>query len=601
MNIDARPPPLAGDVIGDFVVAIGADSARMLPALAGFDAVDSGAPNVHAFVRGAVRRHATVDGAGLALADLIEGDLALARLDDASAQAGWRGRFAQVQWDAHGRRLAASVDHFGSLPLYVLASGAGLLLATDLRLLLRAPGCSRRVDPVAVYHYLNFACIPAPRTICEGIVRIEPGSRLLWQDGASATQRYYLPEYPADLAGSDTELAAQLLQRIDGSVRAFAPARENGWGCFLSGGTDSSSIVSLLARATAPRRVDTFSIGFAEQGYDELAYARLAAEACGARPFTAVVDSAQTLALLDRSVHAFDQPFGNSSAVATLVCAQLAREHGATLLLAGDGGDEIFGGNQRYAKDRVMEAYHRLPAPLRALGGRIGAAAGRSHRHLLQRVGNFVARSSLPNPDRFYTDDSFASDYYDELLSADFRAVVARDASLDLMRTTYALGAPASPLHRIMRLDLLQAIAQNDLVKVHGACRAHGVSVRFPYLDPALVAFTGRLAERHKVRGLDKRYLFKRAMRGVLPEATLKKKKQGFGMPIAVWLRDDAAFRAYTDDVLGDARTRARGWFDPACVERLLAEHRRGSWDHSASIWQLVVLERWLREYMDGA
>ena len=108
--------------------------------------------------------------------------------------------------------------------------------------------------------------------------------------------------------------------------------------------------------------------------------------------------------------------------------------HGATLLLAGDGGDEIFGGNQRYAKDRVMEAYHRLPAPLRALGGRIGAAAGRSHRHLLQRVGNFVARSSLPNPDRFYTDDSFASDYYDELLSADFRAVVARDASLDLMR-----------------------------------------------------------------------------------------------------------------------------------------------------------------------
>jgi len=145
MNIDARPPPLAGDVIGDFVVAIGADSARMLPALAGFDAVDSGAPNVQAFVRGAVRRHATVDGAGLALADLIEGDLAQARLDDASAQAGWRGRFAQVQWDAHGRRLAASVDHFGSLPLYVLASGAGLLLATDLRLLLRAPGCSRRV------------------------------------------------------------------------------------------------------------------------------------------------------------------------------------------------------------------------------------------------------------------------------------------------------------------------------------------------------------------------------------------------------------------------------------------------------------------------
>lgn len=595
-NIDS-----GSGLIGDFLIAVGPDAGTLLPALPGFDTVTVSAAHVSVLARGAVRYVDTSFDGSVALADLIDGDLAAARLDGTPVQAGWRGRFAHVQWDGGGNRLAATTDPFASLPLYALKLHDSLLVSSDLRLLAASPACSRQVDLEAVYHYLNFGCIPAPRTICRDIMRIEPGSRLLWTDGALRTQRYYLPTYPADLAGSDDELAEQLLEHITESVRRFAPANEGGWGCFLSGGTDSSSIVSLLARLRAPSRVDAFSIGFAERGYDELGFARLAAEACGARPFTDVVDSSRTLELLKTAVSAYDQPFGNASAIPTLVCAELAQRHGAHLLLAGDGGDEIFGGNQRYAKDRVMETYHRLPAPLRTLGGWIGRGAGRGHSHFLQRVGNFVARASLPNPDRFYTDDSFASDYYAELLSADFRAAVPHDASLNLMRDVYALGEDASPLHRIMRLDLLHAIAQNDLVKVHGACKAHGVNVRFPYLDPALVAFTGRLPERHKVRGLDKRHLFKRAMRNVLPQAVLRKKKQGFGLPIAVWLREDRVFREFTRDVLDDRRTRERGWFEPACIGRLIEEHQRGSWDHSAAIWQLVVLELWLREHLDAA
>jgi asparagine synthase (glutamine-hydrolysing) len=596
----ARSTNSGNGLIGDFLIAFGPDSGALLPALAGFATTDVVTPRVRMLTRGVIRRHDTPHGGSLALADLIAGDLGAATLDGAPVQAGWRGRFAHVQWNAGGNCVAATADHFASVPLYALRLRDSILIASDLRLLLASPACSRQVDLESVYHYLNFGCIPAPRTICRDIVHIEPGTRLLWKDGELRTQRYYLPEYPEDLTGHDDDLAEQLLEQITASVRSFEPAQAAGWGCFLSGGTDSSSIVSLLARAMAPRRVDTFSIGFAERGYDELGYARTAAEACGARPFTAVVDSNRTLELLKVVVDAYDQPFGNASAIPTLVCAELAQRHGASLLLAGDGGDEIFGGNQRYAKDRVMEAYHRLPRPLRTIGGWIGRGASRSHRHLLQRVGNFVARASLPNPDRFYTDDSFASDYYSELLSAEFRAAVPRNASLDLMRDLYALGTHASPLHRIMRLDLLQAIAQNDLIKVHGACKAHGISVRFPYLDPALVAFTGRLPERHKVRGLDKRHLFKRAMRDVLPDSILRKKKQGFGLPVAVWLREDRAFRQFTRDVLDDRRTRARGWFKQDCIDRLLEEHQRGGWDHSAAIWQLVVLELWLRKHLDG-
>jgi asparagine synthase (glutamine-hydrolysing) len=169
------------------------------------------------------------------------------------------------------------------------------------------------------------------------------------------------------------------------------------------------------------------------------------------------------------------------------------------------------------------------------------------------------------------------------------------------MRSVYRLGASGGPLHRVMRLDLLMAIAQHDLRKVHGATQSAGVSVRFPYLDPQLVAYTGRLPERFKVRGLQKRYLFRRAMQGILPEEILRKKKQGFGLPIAVWLRSDRAFQSMVRDALFDPRARARGWWESAFVERLLGEHERGSWDHADYIWRLFVLELWLRRYVDAS
>src|SRR5205807_10312337 len=188
------------------------------------------------------------------------------------------------------------------------------------------------------------------------------------------------------------------------------------------------------------------------------------------------------------------------------------------------------------------------------------------------------------NPDRFYTDDSFASDHYDEMLTPEFRGAVARDASLEWIRDVYRLGSTGGPLHRVMRLDLQNAIAQHDLRKVDSATRSTGVSVRFPYLDPKLVEWVNRLPEHYKVRGLKKRYLFKLATKGILPDEILKKKKQGFGLPISVWLRSDRAFQQMVRDTLFDARARARHWWEQSCVERLLGEHERGSWDHSDSI-----------------
>jgi asparagine synthase (glutamine-hydrolysing) len=594
-------------VIGDFVLACGAQAAPWAAGLDGFAAIAAPDEPVQAAARGAVRQGRSDDGSRwLAVADLIEG-----RLDagtealgaDTPPQRTWRGRFVQAAWHPAERRVVALTDHFSTLPLYFIAREDLLLLATDLRLLCTSPFCRRQIDLQSIYHYLNFAQVPAPRTIFRDIDRLEPGARLCWEPGVGLRKdRYFVPEYPEDLTDDDDVLAEALRERIVATVEAYRP-EGGGWGCFLSGGTDSSSIVSILSRGPGPDggRVKSFSIGFAEEGYDELAYARIAAGACGAEPTFAQVSRADAEALVTRVIEAYDQPLGNASAIPTLACTELAREHGVRTLVAGDGGDEIFGGNQRYAKDVAMEAWFQLPAPVRALGRAVGGAVGGSRVHLFNRVENFFERASLPNPDRFYTDDSFASDHYQELLSPDFRAAVERDASLDFMRGLYGLGETGGPLHRLMRLDLLMAIAQNDLRKVDGAARSAGVDVRFPYLDPALVAYVNRLPERHKVRGFEKRFLFKRAMRGILPEQILRKKKQGFGLPISVWLRADASFHGAVRDTLLDARSAGRGWWNRSFIEHLFDEHQQGAWDHSYHLWLLYVLELWLRRYVDAA
>ena len=590
-------------LIGDFLVAIGPAAARCVAGLQGFDVEVDG--DCAVAVRGSIRRGTAADGTRwLALADLVDGRLdagAVALKVDPIPQERWRGRFAQIAWRAQERCIAAVTDHFSTLSIYTLESADTVLIASDLRLLLATPLCKRESDPLAIYHYLNFGYVPAPFTICRGIRRLMPGSCVRFDRGRRSETRYFLSRYPEDLSGSDEALARDLREHIVASVHAYRPARDNGWGCFLSGGTDSSSIVSILSSQKEDARVRTVSIGFSEEGYDELGYATLVAETCGAEAYTARVDRSQAVGLVTQVLDAYDQPFGDASAIPTLACAALAAEHGMDQLLAGDGGDEIFGGNERYAKDHVMETFYRLPSPVRALARGVGAIAGRSSSHFLNRVHNFVERASLPNPDRFYTDDSFGSDDYENLLSADFRGEVEKDASLAFLREIHGLGEDAAPLHRIMRLDLSMAIAQNDLVKVRGACRAHGISTRFPYLDPSLVEYTGRLPAHYKVRGLKKRYLFKRAMAGILPDAVLRKKKQGFGLPVAVWLRQDAQFQSMVRDVLFDERTLSRGLFNRAFLEGLMAEHAKGTWDHSRGIWQILILELWLRKHLDAS
>ncbi|MCG6118441.1 MAG: asparagine synthase C-terminal domain-containing protein [Aquimonas sp.] len=513
----------------------------------------------------------------------------------------WRGRFGFVRQCLRSGSLLLVGDHFGSVPLYYGVAPDAVLLGNRLQPLLRAPFCRRSPDPAAIFHYLNFGCVPAPLTIVPEFRRLLPGSEVELAPGQIGEPiRWWRPPYAEDRDGNPETLASELREQITHAVQRHRPAADARWGCFLSGGTDSSSVVTLLARQSPPQPVHSYSIGFAEADFDELEFARMAADACGAHGHFGRLDEAETLAVLPRLTELYDQPFGNQSAVPTRACAALAAQDGRNLLLAGDGGDEIFGGNERYAKDQVMQGFYRLPGPLKRVARGLGQRLGGGHNRLLNRIDNFTRRASLPNPDRFYTDDAFASEHFEALLGAPLASALAPGLSLAFMRETYEGSQAQAELHRLMALDLELAIAQNDLVKVDGACRHAGVGVRFPLLDPDLVAYTGRLKAHWKVRGLDKRHLFKQAMRPILPDAILAKRKQGFGLPLEVWIKQDPQFRAFISELLLSPRSASRGWFRADFVEQLLARHLAGAWDYSSALWLLAVLELWMRQNLDA-
>jgi asparagine synthase (glutamine-hydrolysing) len=512
---------------------------------------------------------------------------------------GNRGRFVFVFWDAQTRTVEAFTDAFRTYPVYYATLPNATIVASDLRLVLATLDKLPGVDPVSIYHYLNFAYVPSPRSAVKGVAKLKPGFQLKIARREVTTRRVFDTQYAEDLRGDEATLARDLREKIVSIVSGYRPGPESRWGTFLSGGTDSSSIAGILAKANGSEAVDSFSIGFAEAGYDEMSFSRIAARHFGLRPHELNVDEAQAVQVIPRLVSGFDEPFGNSSAIPTFYCADLARNAGKELLIAGDGGDEIFGGNERYAKDQIFGWYHRAPGIVRLAGRGVSAALSISNAHLANRVKNMIHRGNLPNPDRFYSDDSFASDHFTEMLTSDFRQSVNVDDSLQVQREIFSEAGTKSELHRLMYLDLKLTIAESDIVKVVRSARVAGVDVAFPYLDRSLVDYAGRFPEQYKVNRLKKRYLFKLAMEDILPIEIRKKKKQGFGLPVAVWLRRGGQMRELVNDVVLSDRALSRGYFEPAFIRRLFTEHEQGSWDYSSEIFRLLMLELWHREYMD--
>ncbi|HEV8586849.1 MAG TPA: asparagine synthase-related protein [Methylomirabilota bacterium] len=507
------------------------------------------------------------------------------------------GGHAEAIVDAGARTLDLATDPWGIRPLYYWSDGQRVVFATRLPDLLRAGGLTPELDPAAVYHYLNFAYVPGPGTIYRDVFVLPPGTIARCREGKVAVEPAWDMRYPADARGSEARLAAALREEIERAVAGAWAGAGPAAGCFLSGGTDSGTIAAVLAQRGAG--LPAYSIAFAEDAYDELRYARLLAARHGLAHHVHVLSVDDLLASVPVLGAACDQPFGNPSAVATWRCARLARETGVDVLLAGDGGDELFGGNERYRKDRVYGAYHRLPRAIRA-ALRALAAAAPAGGLLLNRMRNVTERGDVPNPERLYTDDALASRRWEALIAPALRARVVRTASLDVVRGHWDRVGPVDEIDRLMYVDLKTAIWGNDLVKVAAAARAAGLRVRFPFLDTRLAELTGRLGGRMKLRGLEKRYLFKRAVADLLPPDVLGKPKHGFGVPVAEWVRHDRRVREVVLDPILDPASPLDDYLTRRGREELVAEHLAGRWDHGTWLWALMMLARW-RHAMERA
>ena len=522
----------------------------------------------------------------------IQGPLAAWReavaKDASQAPANVTGDFAVGLREPGGRTFLA-VDRFAIQTLcYRVADG-------QLQFAARADELAdtgAEIDPQAIFDYLYFHVIPSPRTIYKGIYRLPPGHYALFDNGQLTVAPYWVPAFDERPGASFDALKDEFRQLLRDAVAAQLDGGKPA--CFLSGGTDSSTVAGMAALASG-KPVATYSIGFDAQGYDEMEFARIAAKHFKTEHHEYYVTPADLVRGIPAVAAHFDQPFGNSSALPTYYCAKMAREDGVGKLLAGDGGDELFGGNSRYAKQRLFGWYNHVPDVVRKglmeplLGTRAAASFAPT-----RKAGSYVEQARVPMPDRLQMYNLVMRLGVNEVLTPAMVAQINVARPLQLQREVWHMTRGCSALNHELAFDWRFTLAESDLPKVLGATGLAGVGVGFPMLDDRLLAFSLRLPTAYKLKGLQLRWFFKEALRGFLPDQIITKKKQGFGLPFGVWANNTPRLLALAKDSLESlaARGVVRADFIQTLLTQRLPEHPGY---FGEMVWILMMLEQWLR------
>jgi asparagine synthase (glutamine-hydrolysing) len=513
------------------------------------------------------------------------------------------GDFAVAIWDPREKRLVAACDRFRVRPLYYYSDGFKVFFASKLRAFSERPEVQKKINPEAIIDYLDLSVIPTPATIYQDVKKLPPGHMLVWQSGSLETKRYWDIRYAEDATKTEADYAFEVRNALDSSVDQKIALADDGVdiGAFLSGGIDSTTIVGLLHRRVGDR-VKAFTIGFSEDGFNEMRYARIGARHFGVKHYEYVVSPSDTVEFLPRMASEYDEPFGNSSAVPTYYCAKLARESGVRTIFAGDGGDELFAGNERYAHDRKFQLYHKVPSRIRqSLIDPIGAAVSDSRIRVLERAGKYIRRANIPCPDRWFSySPSRTIPMFEEMLTDEMRAVANSRPFLAPYKDVFREAVAESEINRFLYLDLKAAIADNDLVKVTRMAELAGINVQFPFLCHQLADLSGAIPSRMKMRGSRLRSFFKNAFSELLPSEIIEKKKHGFGLPIPVWLRTESGLRDFAADLVLSPRAVQRGYFRSAFLKNIFELHRSDTTSFYGSIiWNLMMLELWHRRHWD--
>jgi len=504
------------------------------------------------------------------------------------------GDFALAVVDEASGRVTLAVDRIGVRNIVYEQVRDTLIFGASSDVVLAHPLAVDAIAPQALYDYVYFHMIPAPATVYREHVRLRAGHALSYDAGRTTTRPYWQLRFAEPPHGTVEEFKPAFRAALDAGVASVSDSAA--CGAFLSGGTDSSTIAGLLgtSKGAAAR---TYSIGFAAAGYDEMEYARITARHFGTDHHEYYVTPDDVVAAVPLIAAAYDQPFGNASAIPTYYCARLARADGVTRMLGGDGGDELFGGNTRYAKQYQLALYERIPPGLRRLlEPAVLGIPGIASLPVLRKLHSYVSQARQPMPARYETYNLLSRLGPENVFDREFLAEVDRGEPLALLDQAYTATDARSLINRLVALDLKFTLADNDLPKVTRTCDIAGVDVAFPLLHEAVVDLSTKLPASFKVRGGQLRYFFKEALRDFLPEATIAKKKHGFGLPAGLWLRDHPPLRDLGGDALASLRKRHifRNDLLDDLMSTRLSEHAQY---YGTLTWVLMMLEMWFRAH----
>jgi asparagine synthase (glutamine-hydrolysing) len=516
------------------------------------------------------------------------------RRDPDAVCAQLRGAFSLCILDEASGDALLAIDRMGTHPMTYQLSGEALLFASSADALLRHPLASGAIDPQALYNFVYFHMVPAPRSVYQGQERLLPGEYLRYAKGRVDKRQYWRMRFDEQPERPFEELKQEFRDVLRSSVRDAAGTSKVG--AFLSGGTDSSTIAGILTEVGG-KPAETYSIGFAAEGYDETGYARIAARAFGTNHHEYYVTPEDVVDAIPRIAAVFDQPFGNASAVPAYYCSRMAKADGITRMLGGDGGDELFGGNERYAKQHVFALYDKVPGLLRKglLEPAIFNFPGAGSIGLMRKARSYIEQASVPMPARLETYNLLGRYGPAQVFTDEFLAGADVNDPLAMLKQTYGQQQAASLINRMLALDLKVTLADNDLPKVVKACEAAGMEVAFPFLADQMVEFSSRLTARQKLNGTKLRYFFKEALRGFLPDEIITKQKHGFGLPFGVWLTQHPGMRQLSIDSLNDLKKRKI--VRPEFIDALFSEHlQEHAGYHGTMVWVLMMLEQWFKQ-----
>jgi asparagine synthase (glutamine-hydrolysing) len=505
-----------------------------------------------------------------------------------------RGMFAFAIWDARRRRLFCARDRVGKKPLFWSRRGDCFWFASEIRALLEDPEVDRALDPSALLTYLTFLYVPHPLSAFASICKLPPGCTLTVTEKGQRIERYWALDYSKKVSGvSEIELQEELWAQLRDAT-AVRLMSEVPLGAFLSGGVDSSAVVAAMAEQMS-EPVKTFSIGFADDAFDELPHARVVAERFGTDHHEFRVEP-HAIEIMPKLARHYGEPFADPSAIPTFYLAELTSKH-VTVALNGDGGDESFAGYDRYLSGDASAHLNWLPRPLGRAAPAVTALIGHgrhpsSTRTRLERLGRVLAMSPAERYARSLS--AFDRVRRERLLSPEFASSIDVFRPEEFLTRAWAAAAADNRIDRMQATDVETYLPGDLLVKMDIATMAHSVEARSPFLDHRLMEFAATLPPELKLDGSGGKRLLKQTLRGLLPDEILQRPKMGFGVPLARWFREE--LRHLPGEVLLDPSALARGYFRRTEIEDMITEHREHVDDHSQRLWVLLQFEMWHRE-----